>query len=206
MTYDKKSNAKVSKIIKDKVNLETSPVAIKLFLSEDKAKEVLEKITEKGRHCEMLQKAAHGKSFYLTAEEETCNGGAIAIGLKDAPEEGKYFSLRKETGKDVIAVGYAPLEDAPFEPDVVSIICTPVQALQAFVISQSGGYNLGTTFESNFSGKQSLCADGVSKPYVSKKANLGLGCAGSRKFAKLQPEELVVGIPGENLEYIEKLE
>ena len=49
------------------------------------------------RHCEMVQKAAQGDTFYATAEQQACKGGAGAIGLMEPPEKVKsgemYYSL-----------------------------------------------------------------------------------------------------------------
>ena len=83
--------------IKNKLGLEKSPVAIKLVLKEEDIPEGIPKIEENIRHCEMVQKAAQGNTFYATAEEQSCKGGAGAIGLMEPPEKVKsgemYYSL-----------------------------------------------------------------------------------------------------------------
>lgn len=73
---------------------------------------------------------------------------------------------------------------------MVLIICNPLQAIL---------YTLGGRLEADFGGIQSICADTVAGPYTTKKPNITLGCAGSRKFAKVNPDEVIVGLNGENL-------
>jgi uncharacterized protein (DUF169 family) len=201
--------------IKDKLGLKKSPVAIKLVLKEDDLPDGIPKIEENIRHCEMVQKAAQGATFYATAEQQACKGGAGAIGLMEPPEKVKsgemYYSLGRFSSLgsakrtvDAIpkidpimkAIAYAPLETAQFDPDVVVIICNPKQAMQ---LAQAMVYTLGGRFEADFAGIQSICGDAVAGPYTTKRPNITLGCSGSRKFADIKPDDVIVGMNGENI-------
>jgi uncharacterized protein (DUF169 family) len=201
--------------IKNKLELEKSPVAIKLVLKEEDIPEGISKIEKNVRHCEMVQMAARGSTFYATAKEQSCKGGAGAIGLMESPEKVKsgemYYSLGRFSSLgsakrtvDAIpkidpimkAIIYAPLETAPFDPDVVVVICNPKQAMQ---LAQAMVYTLGGRFEADFSGIQSICGDAVAGPYTTKKPNITLGCSGSRKFADIKPDDVIVGMNGENI-------
>jgi len=201
--------------IKDKLGLEKSPVAIKLFLKEEDIPEGIPKIEANLRHCEMVQKAVEGETFYSTANEQQLCNGAGAIGLTEPSEKVKsgemHFSLGKFSSLgsakrtvDAIpkidpimkAIVYAPLETAPFDPDVVVIICNPQQAMQ---LAQAMVYTLGGRFEADFAGIQSICGDVVAGPYTTKKPNITFGCEASRKFADITPYEVIVGMNGENI-------
>lgn len=205
----------LSQKIKDKLGLEKSPVAIKLVLKEEDIPEGIPKIQENIRHCEMVQKAAKGEIFYATAEEEMCKGGAGALGLMEPPEKVKtgemYYSLGRFSSLgsakrtvDAIpkiepvmkAIAYSPLETTPYDPDVVVIICNPKQAM---MLAQAMVYTLGGRFEADFAGIQSICGDAVAGPYTTKKPNITLGCSGSRKFADIKSDEVIVGMNGENI-------
>ena len=85
-TCDVNGYGMVSQKIKEKLGLTKSPVAIKFVLRENDIPEDIKKIAQGIRHCEMVQKAAMGETFYATAEEQTCKGGAAALGLMEAPE------------------------------------------------------------------------------------------------------------------------
>ena len=201
--------------IKDKLGLEKSPVAIKLFLKEEDIPEGIPKIEANLRHCEMVQKAIEGETFYSTANEQQLCNGAGAIGLMEPSEKVKsgemHFSLGKFSSLgsakrtvDAIpkidpimkAITYSPLETAPYNPDIVIIICNPQQAMY---LSQAMIYTLGGRFQAHFAGIQSLCGDAVAGPYTTKKPNITFGCEASRKFADIKPYEVIVGMNGENI-------
>ena len=209
------NNQFFSKMIKKDLNLKSNPVAIKLILHEEDLPNDIEKIEEKIRHCEMVQKAATGDVFYSTSAEQLCLGGSAAVGLEDLPKKiesgefyynlGRFKSLgsAKRTidsipmiNLDVFGIMYMPLEKADFIPDVVVIIGTPVQAMK---ISQAVVYSLGGRFDSDFSGIQSVCADAVAGPFMNKRPNITMACNGSRQYADIKDDELIIGLNGENL-------
>ncbi len=205
----------ISDKIKEHLKLNKSPVAIKFVLREEDIPEGIKKVENGARHCELVHKAGQGEIFYTTAEEQTCKGGASALGLMEAPEKvktgemyqslGRFSSLgsAKRTMEEIpkiepmmYALVYAPLEEAKFDPDVIVIICNPAQAMK---LAQAMVYTLGGRVEADFSGIQSICADAVAGPFTRKRPNITLGCSGSRKYADIQPEEVIVGLNGENI-------
>jgi len=205
----------ISSKIKEKLGLSKSPVAVKFVLRPEDIPEGIKKIDEGARHCEMVQKASRGEIFYATGEEQTCKGGAAALGLVEPAEKvktgemylglGRFSSLgsAKRT-MDAIpkiehmmyALMYAPLEKAEFDPDVIVVICTPAQAM---ILAQAIVYTLGGRFEADFAGIQSLCADAVAGPFTRKRPNITMGCSGSRKYAEIEPDEVIIGLNGENI-------
>ena len=212
---EKKGYDMVSRELKDKLGLDKSPVAIKFILREEDIPEGIKKIDENIRHCEMVQKAAHGETFYATNEEQMCKGGASALGLMETPEKiktgefyqslGRFSSLgsAKRTMESIPkidpmmkAIIYAPLENAKFDPDVIVIISKPAQAMK---LAQALVYTSGGRVEADFSGIQSICADAVAGPFLRGTANITLGCSGSRQYADIKEEEVIVGLNGENI-------
>ena len=205
----------ISQKLKDNLGLKKSPVAVKFILRKEDLPEGVPKISENVRHCQMVQKASQGESFYATAEEQMCKGGAAALGLMDAPEKVKtgefYYGLgrfssigsAKSTMESIpkidnimYALVYSPLEKAEFDPDVIVVICNPAQAM---ILAQAMVYTLGGRMEADFAGIQSICADAVAGPFINKRPNITLGCSGSRKFAEIQSDEVIVGMNGENI-------
>ena len=201
--------------IKERLGLEKSPVAVKLFLDKKDIPEGIQKIEENLRHCEMVQRAVQGEIFYSTAKEQQLCNGAGALGLMEPPEKVKSGEMHYSLGKfsslgsakrtlDVIpridpimeAIAYAPLETALYGPDIVIIICNPQQAMQ---LAQAMVYTSVDRFTADFAGIQSICADAVAGPYTTKRPNITLGCDASRKFADIKPYEVIVGINGENI-------
>lgn len=205
----------VARELKERLGLDKSPVAIKFILREEDIPQGIQKVDENIRHCEMVQKAAHGETFYATAEEQMCKGGASAIGLMETPEKiktgefyqslGRFSSLgsAKRTMESIPridpmmkAIIYSPLEDVEYDPDVIVVICKPAQALK---LTQAMVYTRGGRVEASFSGIQSICADAVAGPFINNTANITLGCSGSRQYADIKEEEVIVGMNGENI-------
>ncbi len=207
-----KNYDEIARKMKKILGLKGSPVAVAL------RKEIpgLE-IGNSSRHCEMVQRSRlEGAEFYATGKEHTCKGGAAVIGLTDIPENvanGEfYFKLgafssiaasRKtmervsKLDKKFMASLYAPLEHAKFSPDVVVVIGNPRQAMQ---IIQAELYANGGRIQADFAGKQSLCADIVANTLRTNSIQVSLGCSGSRKHAKIEDDELIIGIPAEKVE------
>ena len=217
--------AGLSATLKEILNLESSPVAVKFAKSPEGIPQGIPAIDEVTRHCQMVAKAGReGKIFYATADKHSCAGGSWALGLKGITpslQSGEfYFKLGKysswascmRTIKSVphceligsnepptYATVYAPLEKTPFSPNVVVITAKPVMMLK---LAQAIIYKSGGRISSEFSGIQSLCADACTQPYLTGKPNISLGCDGSRKFSGIADELMVMGIPGECLEEI----
>ncbi len=205
----------LSSKLKTLLGLKGSPVAVKLIKERSEIPAGVPELKEKVRHCEMVQKARGGDVFYATKDQHACAGGAGALGVVETPEKIKtgefYFGLGRfktldsakktmdavpRTNKHFIASLYAPLEKAAFKPDVIVILGNPKQLLK---IAQSNIYEKGGRNLVGFSGIQSVCADAVAQPYNTGEMNASFGCDGSRKYAKIADDELVVGIPESKL-------
>lgn len=210
-----KTNKENAEVFENNVKLLSKPVAIKFFDNEDEIPEDIELIDEKLRHCEMVKKASFGDKFYSTLNEQTCQGGAGALGLRDMPPKvasgetyyklGRFESLEVAKGTvDKLSVVpdkhegiiYAPLDDASFEPDVIVIISEPVAAMK---IAQSLVYGDGDKVRPDFAGIQSLCGDAVANPIITGNVNITMGCDGSRKEADVKDNELAIGISKDKL-------
>ncbi len=208
----------LSSKLKAALDLKGSPVAVKLVRTREDIPAGVPEIGEKVRHCEMVQKARSGSVFYATKEKHACAGGAGAMGVMETPEKvlnGEFYlglgdfgsigAARRTTSAitrvddDYVATMYAPLEKAGFKPDIIVIIGTPKQMMR---IAKANVYALGGRNFADFSGIQSICADAVAEPFMTGDLNFTLGCNGSRKYAKIADEEMIVGIPAEKLELI----
>ena len=214
-----------AKKLMELLGLDKPLVAVKLAKSQDEIPGGYETLEEEKRHCEMIQMARlERKKIYATVDKHLCKGGAYAIGVfKNPPEPlatGKLYvklgnfkdeEAAKKTvdaipkvEEEVYATVYAPLDETDFIPDSVVFIGEPLYALR---LVQAILYHKGGRFQADFSGIQSLCADAVAAVYTRKAPNLTLGCNGSRKYAGIKPEEVVVAFPVEKLkDIVEALE
>jgi uncharacterized protein (DUF169 family) len=209
--------AACSATLKKYLGLKGSPVAIMLASTKDQIPESVKPLEGKFRHCSMVNMARkEGKTFFATAENHECMGGAWALGLREITESLKtgqfYFKLGKfeswaackrtidqihhVSSRDTYATLYAPLESTPFSPQVVLVVGTPRMMLK---LAQSSLFKLGGRVYAEFSGIQSVCSDATAQVYLSGKPNFSLGCDGSRKFSGIAEDEMVAGIPAELL-------
>jgi len=206
----------ISNIIKESLNLKTSPVSVKLFEKEKDAEEIFEK-TNKTIHCQAIITASKGKSFYGTIAEIGCPIGAGILGLKKLPEKilnGSQFNKMnvtssQESGKALIdsvaknnrieAIAYMPLEDSKIEPDVVVIIAKP---RQIFDLIRANTYQEGKRMDNSVGGTQSLCGDIVVNSIQTNDPHISFGCMGSHMATELSQDQAIIGIPISKLEEI----
>ncbi|MHC1626359.1 MAG: DUF169 domain-containing protein [Methanoculleaceae archaeon] len=209
--------AEIAERLRSLLNLEGSPVAIRLAQSKDDIPEGIPPAEESYRHCFMVNRARkEGAIFYATVDKHQCMGGAWALGLRELTpslQSGEfYYKLGKfnswsacrrtiqqvphVTGAKIYATVYAPLEKTPFDPDVVLIITEPRAMLK---LAQSCLYHLGGRIESSMAGIQSVCGDSTALPYITGRPNFSLGCDGSRKYSGIGDGEMVMGLPAEML-------
>jgi len=196
------------------LDLETSPVGIALLAKDEEVPVGIKKIEKGLKHCQMVDLVRNTKTEFLAyLADQTCKGGAAALGLGHMPpklasgefyhEKLRHFKTRKASkktlekvpmlkAKSMQAVLYGPLETLRFKPDVVVIICSPMQIM---LLTQALLYNEGGRLEVEFAGKQSICSDAVAKPYLSSKVGITVGCTGSRKFTEIKDSELTIGLP-----------
>ncbi|WP_321504383.1 DUF169 domain-containing protein [uncultured Methanoregula sp.] len=204
--------------LKKLLGLKGSPVAVRFANKKEAIPPGIPEISEKMRHCMMVSAARkEGKIFYATSAGHTCNGGAWALGLREITESlksgefyfknlGKFESTASckriidklphlESGS-TYATMYAPLEKTPFDPHVVIIESSPLVMLK---LAQSAIFRIGGRIHPEFSGIQSLCSDTCVQPLLTGEPNYSLGCDGSRYFAKIDDNEMVMGFPIELL-------
>lgn len=206
-------NEEISKTIKESAKLETSPVAIKLFEKETDAKKYLEK-SDKIIHCQAVITSTKGKSFYATSDELGCPVACEIMGLKEMKTlSGEYFDKNNVTktlkagenlystvpklNMKIEAVGYAPLENAEFTPDVIAVVGKPKQI---YNLIRAHVYENGERLENSVSGTQSFCGDIVIKTLQTGTVSLSYGCIGSHMATDFGEDEIVCGIPYSKLE------
>lgn len=177
----------LSQKLKAAIGMTKEPVAIKVYDNVEDAEKELPKFEGQLKHCQLVSDAStKNKSYYATVEEINCPNGALALGLTE-----QVIDAFPQITPVKAAIGYAPLSEATFTPDVIVIYAIPAKA---FKVAQLFKTKLKKRFEANYNGTASLCADAVSYPYESGNSNMTLGCMGSRKFSDIEDEEMVIGL------------
>jgi uncharacterized protein (DUF169 family) len=204
-----------SKKIKKLLGLKSSPVAVSFST---KAPAGVKQMKGEARLCQMLDMVRlDGESFYTTADNHACDGGAGSCGMKEMSERirtgeflvrmGLFGSTRAarrfissnprvETGT-VSVTSFSPLEKASFEPDIVVLICN---AKQGMVVSEAYAYETGKR-TTGMTGPP-ICSSIVAAPFITGEIVYSLGDHGARKNMRVSDDDIFVGIPAELLSCI----
>lgn len=209
---------KYSDILKNYLNRDYNPVAVKLFKKEENTMEYFDKTDKKIMHCQSILNASKGESFYGTKNEIGCKMGKCVLGLNSLPEEftegvifdknntcstlssGRYYAEQvPKMPYEIEAIGYTPLEDAKFIPDVIVIVAKPKII---FDLIRANTYLSGERITSSVGGTQSFCGDIVVNTFLTKTPNISFGCMGSHLATDFEPTEVVMGFPSETFDNI----
>ncbi|MCU0861532.1 MAG: DUF169 domain-containing protein [Methanomassiliicoccales archaeon] len=217
---------RASKRLMEILGLKYEPVAITLWKDESLPQGYC--VPEKPlRHCQALMRARKGEKLTVPADKQACPVGGSALGIVPLPEKVKAGEFHYNIGlyKDVEAArrmiearpempansvkatALSPLSKATVEPDVVVITGTPEQVY--WIVPAASTYKEGGRVTLETASFQATCADSTLVPYLKRRVNISLGCFGCRKNTDIAPEEMLVGIPFDQLpsllETLEKL-
>jgi uncharacterized protein (DUF169 family) len=209
------------------LHLETKPVIVALS---NRPPEGVKKVEKKMKACEFVDLSRfENRIFYTTLEEQGCKNGNYYLGMAPAfeglldgehngGENGRGLVIapgafrRLLNGYAIIPTGtvsvisYAPLDLSPFSnkfgSQVVVFTCPPRKAM---LLLRGANYRTGLTVP-GLTGP-STCSSAYAAPVLRGQVHYSLGCFGLRHFTKIRDDELVVGVPMEELrEVVEGLE
>ncbi|MHA1427657.1 MAG: DUF169 domain-containing protein [Candidatus Helarchaeota archaeon] len=131
------------------LDLKKSPVAIKLLKDEKDIPKGMKPMEIPLKHCVSINTAAYGATFYLLCDKHACSAAKAALGMAELPEKVRNGKIPYMYGlaasqeaaarimdeipklplNSTIGTLVAPLENAPFDPDVVILSINPKQAM-----------------------------------------------------------------------------
>jgi uncharacterized protein (DUF169 family) len=207
----------IEEVMSGSLNLAGLPVGVKLIKRFLEVPDGVEEIDEPRRHCGMILKASKlGDVFFAPLSKHQCKVAPAALGLvRPTPELKKHqleelfrtrhrfrtedllWSYVEDAPKiqnDQAAVLYGPLGSMPIDPDVVVVVCNPVQAMK---IIQSYQHVTGHRLKASVGALFSFCIDATATPISKKDLNIAVGCEAARRHEGLRDHELAVGFPYE---------
>lgn len=217
---------RIAKRLQQTLGLRWSPVALRMFKKGEEVPEGLKEPPIPLRHCQSIIVARRGNCLYLPPRKHACPDGAGILGLVEMSQKlrlGELYLLFKKlpnlecaqrmiAGRPEFAPGtfsataVAPLEEAPFVPDIVIFTVWPEQAMW---LCCAQTYISGERQVFYTSGYNSTCADLTVKVMQSGKMNISFGCYGARASSEIDDFELYVSVPygilPELVEALEKL-
>lgn len=215
----------LAKKLKEILNLESPPIAIKFVWQGEKIPEGFEIPNRKMRFCQAVMEAKWGKDIALSPLEMSCGPGPAAFGapIKEKVLRGEvHFSLglfeKPEAAAKCLggnikmmpgAIAYvltSKLEKELINPDVVLTSLYPEQAMW---ICHTWSYKDGRHLKIELQTESSVCSGLTVASFLRNEIQIGLGCYGSRNSTDIKKEEMYVAIPGsmlsETVEILEKL-
>ncbi|GAB4349097.1 MAG: DUF169 domain-containing protein [Candidatus Abyssubacteria bacterium] len=179
----------------------------------DEKPDGLPSLGRRGTHCNMIAKAREGRVFYAESVNYSCEFAKYTLGLtRDAsaferfrPEEllGIKNALKTDVPNRILEATpqlpegnkymvFFPLKEMPLEPDVVVLIGRPVDIMD---IVWEITTRTGERIEAHIGAIGAMCGELTVAPLVTGKPNLSVGCCGSRRFGKLQRDEIMLSLP-----------
>jgi uncharacterized protein (DUF169 family) len=169
--------------------------------------------------CSYWKRAAEGATFFTEAPDHyNCPIGAYTQGVDLPPAQieelegivGRMIGLGYLRQKEVSAIPrrqdrfgvavYAPLAEAPFEPDVVLVRGNAKQIMLLAEAAQAAGVGAA----SGLLGRPTCAA--IPESLRTQRGVASLGCIGNRVYTELADDELYFAVPGKHLSLVvEKL-
>lgn len=205
----------LSKMLDKYVRPITFPVAVKVGFTEElpeKTRRPKDIGQDKLLICQAVGLARRlGWTFGLLEEDHACAPAGLQFNFKPMPDwaaNGEIvhpmYAATAEAGARTQAVTplwegdpikslvFAPLDRAPFEPDIVIVYGLPAQIIR---LVQGSLFENGGAVESKFTGR-CACASYIIVPMMTGDCKLILQGGGERVFAGCGDEELCFAIPG----------
>jgi uncharacterized protein (DUF169 family) len=206
----------LSRKLKVTLELEDSPVGVKLIKLSEELPEIAEH-AEPIPYCASVARARKGEAVLLGKDKHGCPLGAANLGLINVPEKMASGEAHSSAGllsspaaasktvsgiprvdpETIRATLVFPLEKAPVEPEVVLLHVKPDQAMW---VALALNYTRGGRISSSFAGIGGTCGDATVIPYLRNVPNFTTGDFGGR--TRRAPEEMIVGIPVSLLEEV----
>jgi uncharacterized protein (DUF169 family) len=204
---------KLTNRIEQLMRLKSFPVAFKMLEKRGELKKIpfMRRNRKKVTLCQLITLA---RNFKWTVGAEL-NDFVIpmcpsVLGLADLPEsfqDGTFRSMvwvkKREDGKKYEAsvsrlplgkyeaVAMGPLQNKPFEPDIVLIYANPAQMMLLINSLQFEDYEVMQFFCVG----ETSCSDAIARCYLTGKPSLTIPCYGERRYGHAQDEDLVMAIP-----------
>jgi uncharacterized protein (DUF169 family) len=212
-------NAKIADKLVKLLDLRHEPVAVKVIKKGEKIPEGFNEPEKNIRHCQSIMRARKGESFVIPAGKHACMVGASSLGLVPLPtkvKEGEFHSnlgmfdcsdaaanmicQRSEFEEEsTIATVVGPLKEFKTKPDVVILVDLPETL---YWLIPAATYFEGGRQAFSTAAFQATCVDSTIIPITSGEMNMSLGCYGCRRSTDIENDEMIAGIPYNNLEKI----
>jgi len=162
------------------------------------------------RFCQAVR-IARDQRVLLDKDSIICKGARYALGFEDEAKEAivNVIKLKRGISKEIaeqLVENIPRIKDSPYkyiglnvdDPDILIFYITPKRFMEFIKIYQRTGNSL----EVKLSSLTAMCGDVAVQTYLTKKICISFGCDDSREYGEVVDEELVAGIPKEEIEQL----
>ena len=154
---------------------------------------------------------ARDQRVFLDKDSIICKGARYALGFEDEAKEAivNIIKLKRGISKEIaeqLVENIPRIKNSPYkyiglnvdDPDILIFYINPKRFMEFLKIYQRTGNSL----EVKLSSLTAMCGDVAVQTYLTKKICISFGCDDSREYGDVVDEELVVGIPKEEIEQL----
>ena len=170
----------------------------------------ISRLSSNDKHCHFIGKAKRGGAFYVSTENISCPLARFYLGieLKDLKDLSRTLvswndAIDEKVGLNYLnsarcikkSKGYIIYFAYPYrqlKPDVIIKMANPDHVM--FIIQKFSSIS-GVRINASLSGIGAACGECTAYPLVTRKANVSVGCYGSRPGVGLEKEELFLAAP-----------
>jgi len=162
------------------------------------------------RFCQAVR-IARDQRVFLDGDSIICKGARYALGFEDEAKEAivNIIKLKRGISKEIaeqLVENIPRIKNSPYkhiglnvdDPDILIFYINPKRFMEFLKIYQRTGNSL----EVKLSSLTAMCGDVAVQTYLTKKICISFGCDDSREYGDVVDEELVVGIPKEEIEQL----
>ena len=162
------------------------------------------------RFCQAVR-IARDQCVLLDKDSIICKGARYALGFEDEAKEAivNVIKLKRGISKEIaekLVENIPRIKDSLYkyiglnvdDPDILIFYVNPKRFMEFLKIYQRTGNSL----EVKLSSLTAMCGDVAVQTYLAKKICISFGCDDSREYGDVPDEELVVGIPKEEIEQL----
>lgn len=209
---------KLTRRIEQFMRLRTFPVAFKMLEKKGELNKIpfMRRNRNRVTLCQLITLARNFKwTVGAELDDFVIPMCPSVLGLADLPEsfkDGTFRSMiwvkKREDGKKYEAsvprlplgkyeaVAMGPLQNKPFEPDIVLIYANPAQMMLLINSLQFEDYEVMQFYCVG----ETSCSDAIARCYITGKPSLTIPCYGERRYGHAQDEDLVMAIPAGMME------
>lgn len=216
------NSKEISDFISNDLRLKTLPVAVKFLKNKadfpEKTRQPSVVLQKRVTICQAVTMArTYGWTVGLSREDLICVPAMIAFGFSGSDDpsasltrlfcEVNFHDDEKQARLGVDSMNFlendrfealvlAPLAKGLYEPDTVAIYGNPAQIMRLVqaLVYQGGERLIGT-----FGGKVE-CSEYLIGPFISQAPRIAIPGMGDRIFSMTQDDEMVLGLPGKDLD------